>query len=101
VVPAAQYLERGCAGARRHGRFEILSSTNLSGVFNTLIAPPGLGVTYSNNSVFLVVTGTVPPTLVGPAIVGTDFTFAFQSLHGKTYTVEYKNNFEAYELDRL
>jgi hypothetical protein len=48
-------------------QFQILSCASRSGAFSSLAMPNGLSVNYSNNGVFLVVTGAV--TLTPPSIV--------------------------------
>jgi hypothetical protein len=69
-------------------QFPILSGGSLSGAFTTLNVPAGIAVTYSNNSVFLVVTGTVPAQIVGPALNGTNFAFSFGTVSNQSYTVQ-------------
>jgi hypothetical protein len=48
-------------------QFEIIAAPNLSGTFSSVAMPGGLSVSYSNNAVYLVVTGAVtqlPPSIV-------------------------------------
>ena len=61
-------------------QFLILSSAGLSGTFSPLNVPAGISVNYSNNGVFLVVTGTVPAQIVGPSLNGTNFAFSFGTM---------------------
>jgi hypothetical protein len=73
-------------------QFQILSSGGLGGAFSTLNVPAGIAVTYSNNSVFLVVTGTVPAQIVGPALDDSNFTFSFGTVSNQSYTVQRNDN---------
>ena len=45
--------------------FQILTAGTLAGTFAAVTAPAGMAVTYSNNSVYLVVTSTVAPQVSG------------------------------------
>jgi hypothetical protein len=47
--------------------YQILSCASLQGIFNGLGVPGGMAISYSNNGVFLVVTGAL--TLSAPTIV--------------------------------
>jgi hypothetical protein len=69
-------------------RFQILSSGGLGGGFTTLNVPGGIAVTYTNNSVFLTVTGTVTGKLVGPAVAGNNFTFSVVTISNQSYTIQ-------------
>ena len=69
-------------------RFQILSSGGLGGAFTTLNVPGGIAVTYTNNSVFLTVTGTVTGKLIGPALAGNNFTFSVVTVSNQSYTVQ-------------
>jgi len=51
-------------------QFQILSSGSLGGAFTTRSVPAGIAVTYSNNSVFLVVTGNVSGQIIEPVLSG-------------------------------
>jgi hypothetical protein len=73
-------------------QFQILSSGGLGGAFTTLNVPGGIAVTYSNNSVFLTVTGTVTGKLVGPAIAGNNFTFSVVTVSNQSYTIQRNDN---------
>jgi len=72
----------------RGDQFQILSSASLGGAFTTLNVPGGIAVTYSNNSVFLTVTGTVTGKLVGPAVAGNNFTFSVVTISNQSYTIQ-------------
>ena len=69
-------------------QFQILSSSSRSGTFTALNVPGGISVTYSNNGVFLVVTGTVPAQIVNPMLSGTNFAFSFGTVSNQSYTVQ-------------
>jgi hypothetical protein len=73
-------------------QFQILSSGSLGGAFTTLNVPGGIAVTYSNNSVFLTVTGTVTGKLVGPAVAGNNFTFSVVTVSNQSYTIQRNDN---------
>jgi hypothetical protein len=73
-------------------QFQILSSGGLGGAFTTLNVPGGIAVTYSNNSVFLTVTGTVTGKLVGPALSGNNFTFSVVTVSNQSYTIQRNDN---------
>ena len=73
-------------------QFQILSSGNLSGAFTPLNVPGGIAVTYSNNSVFLTVTGPVMGKLVGPALAGNNFTFSVVTVSNQSYTIQRNDN---------
>ncbi len=75
-------------------QFQILSSGNLSGAFSTLNVPGGIAVTYSNNSVFLTVTGTVTGRIVGPALAGNNFTFSVVTVSNQSYTIQRNDNLD-------
>jgi len=69
-------------------QFQILSSGGLSGAFTTLNVPAGIAVTYTNDSVFLVVTGTVPVQITSPTLAGNGFSFSFGTVSNQSYTVQ-------------
>ncbi len=75
-------------------RFQILSCAGRSGVFSALNVPTGISVNYSNNAVFLVVTGAVvlPATLQLPQLSGGNFTFNFQTASNQSYTIQENTN---------
>ena len=75
-------------------RFQILSCANRSGVFNALNVPVGISVNYSNNGVFLVVTGAIvlPPTLPSPQLSGGNLTFNFPTVTNQSYTIQQNTN---------
>jgi autotransporter-associated beta strand protein len=77
-------------------RFQILSCASCSGVFNALNIPLGLSVNYSNNGVFLVVTGPVilPTTLQAPGILGGNLSFNFQTASNQSYTIQQNSNLD-------
>jgi hypothetical protein len=52
-------------------QFEILASPNIKGTFGSTAMPGGLSINYSNNAVYLVVTGAVtqlPPSIVSQPV---------------------------------
>ncbi len=69
-------------------QFQIVSSSGLSGTFSSTNVPAGISVTYSNNGVFLVVTGPVPVQIFSPQLVGTNFIFQFPTASGQSYTIQ-------------
>ena len=75
-------------------RFEIITSTSLSGAFSALSLPDRFYVTDNGSSMFVVVGGGGPVELASPALVGTNFTFRFQTESGQSYTVERNEHLE-------
>ena len=72
--------------------YQILSYSSHSGSFSATNGLSfGLSVDYRASGVFLVVT-TNPPVILQPAIVGTNFTFSFNSITGITYTAQSNTN---------
>ena len=69
-------------------QFQIISASSRGGTFSKLNVPQGISVTYSNNGVFLVVTGTVPVEINQPQITGTNFTFGFGTISNQSYTIQ-------------
>ncbi len=74
--------------------FQILSCASCSGVFNALNLPQGLSVNYSNNGVFLVVTGPVivPVAIEPPQISSGNLTFSFLTASNQSYTIQQNTN---------
>ena len=72
-------------------QFQILSYSSRSGTFSL---PPtfstGMEISYSNNGVFLVVTGAViwPGQFNPPTMANDHFNFGFQTVSGQSYTVQ-------------
>ena len=62
------------------GTYQVAVS-NLAGAATSALATITVATTFS-------------PTILSPAIVGTNFAFSFQSLPGKTYGVEYKDDLQ-------
>jgi hypothetical protein len=71
-------------------QFHILSSSSLSGAFDTLNVPGGMSLSYSNSGVFLVVTSAVPPLAFNPTFSSASgkFSFSFGTLSNQSYTVQ-------------
>jgi hypothetical protein len=69
-------------------QFQIISASGRGGSFSKLNVPAGISVTYSNNGVFLVVTGAVPAQLTLPEVTGADFTFGFGTVSNQSYTIQ-------------
>src|ERR1017187_3683144 len=69
-------------------QFHILSCANFGGGFATLNVPAGISVNYSNNGVYLIVTGSTPVQLQTPKISGGNFAFSFATTNGLGYTVQ-------------
>jgi hypothetical protein len=76
-------------------RFPIISSSNYSGTFSTLILPAGTSVDYGNTGVFLVVTVALPTQILFPHVSGTNFTFSFATASNQSYTVQTNTNMTA------
>ena len=73
-------------------QFQIVKGNNISGSFSPVNVPPGVSVTYSNNGVYLRVTGPVPAHIIGPALVGDNLGFAWATVSGQSYTVQQNTN---------
>ena len=73
-------------------RFQILTAGTLAGTFSAVTAPAGMAVTYSNNSVYLVVTNTVAPPLTGLAAGNNALSFGFGTVSNQSYTVQQTTN---------
>jgi len=69
-------------------QFQIVSCTSRSGTFASVNVPAGISVTYSDNGVFLVVTGPVPVQILYPQLVGTNFIFQFPTASNQSYTIQ-------------
>ena len=69
-------------------QFHILSCANFGGGFAKLNVPAGIAVTYSNDGVYLIVTGSTPAQLQTPQVSGDNFTFSFGTTNGLGYTVQ-------------
>jgi len=75
--------------------FPILTCASFNGSFSALNLPSGLVVSYRGTGVFLVATNVARVTaqsLSHPAVAGTDLCFSFQSVDGRSYTVEFNND---------
>lgn len=64
-----------------------------TGDYSVIVADLAGSVTSS--VAHLTVASTFAPTILGPAISGTNFTFSFQSIAGKTYVVQYEDDLQA------
>ena len=69
-------------------QFQIISCSSLAGAFSSTNVPAGISVTYSNNGVYLVVTGTVPAQIINPVVSDGNFTFSFGTVSNQSYTVQ-------------
>ncbi|MEJ0089226.1 MAG: hypothetical protein WDM80_05695 [Limisphaerales bacterium] len=69
-------------------QFQIISCANRANGFDILNVPAGIAVTYSNNGVYLIVTGSTPVQLQTPKISGGNFVFSFGTTNGLGYTVQ-------------
>jgi hypothetical protein len=72
-------------------QFTIVSSALDSGVFNTAALAAGLGINYTNNSVYLVATNSAPPQIFAQASSGS-LLFSFSTLRNQNYTVQLSTN---------
>jgi hypothetical protein len=75
-------------------RFQILSCASCVGVFSAVSIPVGISVSYSNNGVFLVVTGpvVVPAALQTVQISDGNLSFDFQTASNQSYTIQQSTN---------
>jgi hypothetical protein len=79
-------------------QFQVLACASRSGTFSTVAIPGGISINYSNNGVFLVVTGAVtqasttiasqPLRILTPRLTGGQFSFSFSTVTGQVYLVE-------------
>jgi hypothetical protein len=69
-------------------QFQAVSGGSLGGGFTAFSLPDHFIVKNSSTSVTLSVGGGDPVTITSPAFAGTNFTFAFQSEAGLSYTVQ-------------
>jgi hypothetical protein len=68
--------------------FQIISSSGQSGVFSNVTLPAGISVNYSNNGVFLLISGAVPVQILAPQLAGSSLSFQFPTASGQSYTVQ-------------
>jgi hypothetical protein len=68
-------------------RFQILSSSSLTGTFSSVNVPPGISVNYNNNTVFLTVTSPAL-RILSPQVSGSTFSFSIPTANAKSYTVQ-------------
>jgi hypothetical protein len=73
-------------------QFQVVSSTGRSGIFNSVDVPAGISVIYSNNGVFLDVTGLVPVQIFNTRLSGGNLQFQFNTVSGQSYTVEWNDD---------
>ena len=73
-------------------QFQIVSCLNMGWGFTVLNVPQGISVNYSNNGVYLIVTGSTPVQLQSPKISGGNFAFSFATTNGLGYTVQQNTN---------
>ena len=69
-------------------QFHVVSSSGLSGTFSSVSVPAGISVTYSNNGVFLDLTGLIPVQIINTKLVGTNLLFQFPTVSGQSYTIQ-------------
>jgi len=69
-------------------QFQVLSCSSLSGAFTSVSVPTGISVNYSNNGVFLTVTGTLPVHISSPSLSGGNLVFSFGTVFNQSYTVQ-------------
>jgi hypothetical protein len=72
--------------------FPFLNSFQRNGTFSNVILPPGLKLNYTSGGATLVVTGTVPVTVLSPTVVNGQFQFGFNTITNRSYTVQYKDD---------
>ncbi|MCX6926673.1 MAG: hypothetical protein NT154_26230 [Verrucomicrobia bacterium] len=73
-------------------QFPILTCSNRVGTFSAVQMPAGLALNYSSTNVMLVVTGTVPAQITGPAVASGNFVFSFGTLSNQSYTVQFNDD---------
>lgn len=76
-------------------QFQIITNGSSGYGFASVNVPQGISVNYSNSGVFLVVTGTVPVGIANSQKSGTNFTFSFGTINGRSYIVQQKTNLAA------
>jgi len=69
-------------------KFQVVSSTGLSGTFSSVSVPAGVSVNYSNSGVYLFVLGTVPVEIINTRLVGTNLLFQFPTTSNQSYTIQ-------------
>ena len=75
--------------------FPFLTSFQRNGTFNNVILPPGIKLNYTSGGATLVVTGAVPVQVLSPTVVNGQFQFGFNTISGRSYTVQYKDDLTA------
>lgn len=73
-------------------QFEIISGASVQGTFTVTNIPQGISLAYSNNGVYLTVTGPTPVQVQSPAVSNGQFSFDFSTLSGQSYTVQTTTN---------
>jgi PKD repeat protein len=73
----------------------VISNAQVSDTGDYLVIVADLAGSVTSSVAHLSVVGTVAPTILGPAISGTNFTFSFQSVAGKTYVVQYEDDLQS------
>jgi hypothetical protein len=71
--------------------FPFLSGNQVNGAFANLALPQGMKVTYSGAGAAIVVTNVVPAIILPPQLVSGQFQFGFNTVAGRSYTVQYQD----------
>ncbi|MGD1085587.1 MAG: hypothetical protein ABSA47_12680 [Verrucomicrobiota bacterium] len=72
--------------------FPFLTSYQRNGTFNNVILPQGFTLNYTPGGATLVVTNTVPVEILSPALTGGQLQFGFNTVAGRSYTLQYNND---------
>jgi hypothetical protein len=72
--------------------FPVLTSFQRTGTFTNVVLPQGMAVNYTSGGATLVVTSTVPAQIIPPALTNGQFTFGFNTITNRSYTVQFKND---------
>jgi hypothetical protein len=72
--------------------FQILSCNERTGLFSSVNVPSGFAVNYASDGVFLVVTSSISPRIIGGTISNGIFSFSFSTTTNQSYTVQVNND---------
>jgi len=72
--------------------FPFLTSYQRNGTFNNVILPQGFTLNYTPGGATLVVTNAVPVEILSPALAGGQLQFGFNTVAGRSYALQYKND---------
>jgi hypothetical protein len=72
--------------------FPFLTSFQRNGTFTDVTLPQGMSLNYTAGGATLVVTNAVPVQILSPAVSNGQFTFGFNTITNRSYTVQYKDD---------